>query len=428
MVSGIPQAEPGLLIVADNTSARFGGEAILPLIYFKHLSARGRRVFLITHERNRDELTAMFPGLISRMEFSPDTATHRALWRVGAKLPGTLRDHLIGNLMGVLTNWQQRRMAREIIAREDLALVHQPIPVSPAAPSLLHSLGVPVVMGPMNGGMTYPPGYEDYESRISLLFLKVGRKLAGLVNALIPGKRRAARLMVANVRTKAALPIQHGNVITLAENGVDLSLWDGAQKSPAIPNHIRLVFMGRLIALKGLNFGLEAIAMLRQSRPDLTVTLDVLGDGDARGALEAQVAELGLADAVRFHGFLPQVECAEQLARADVLLLPSLRECGGAVVLEAMALGLPTLVADWGGPADYVDDTTGVLVSPTPRDSFAQRLAGAIERLADDPEARDLMGEAGRQKVLREFDWANKIDVMEQIYRDAIAESGRGAQ
>ena len=53
-------------------------------------------------------------------------------------------------------------------------LIHQPIPVSPRAPSRIYGLGVPVIIGPMNGNMNYPEGYEDYESRISRMFIPGG--------------------------------------------------------------------------------------------------------------------------------------------------------------------------------------------------------------------------------------------------------------
>ena len=97
----VQAAPPRVLIVADNASARFGGEAILPLKYFTLLARRGRDVHLITHDRNRDALLADFPDLADRMAFSQDTWAHRWLWRIGARLPGAFRDHLIGNLMGL---------------------------------------------------------------------------------------------------------------------------------------------------------------------------------------------------------------------------------------------------------------------------------------------------------------------------------------
>ena len=413
---------PRVLIVADNASALFGGEAILPLKYFAILGRRGRDVRLITHERNREGLAAALPDLIDRVAFSPDTALHRVLWRIGARFPAAIRDHLFGNLMGLATGWQQRRMARAMVRQGLVDVVHQPTPVSPAAPSLLHGLGVPVIIGPMNGGMSYPPGYEDFEGRASRLFVATGRPLASLVNRLIPGKRRAARLLVANPRTRAALPASPAPVIEMAENGVDFALWPdpGPRTGPQGP--FRLVFMGRLVALKAMDSTLQALAKARAAAPDRDIRLEVLGDGPERARLEALSADLGLTGAVTFHGFRPQVDCARHLAGADALILASLRECGGAVLLEAMAMGLAVIASDWGGPRDYVDRDCGLLVSPVPRAGFDGRLADAILTLARDRALTRRLGEAGAQKVRAEFDWDRKVDRIEALYRQVCSD------
>jgi glycosyltransferase involved in cell wall biosynthesis len=412
---------PRILIVADNASATFGGEAILPLKYFTLLARRGRDVRLITHERNRVALCKAFPDLMDRIYYSRDTRMHRVLWRIGARFPGVIRDHLFGNLMGMITGWQQRKMARDLVNEGGVDLVHQPIPVSPAAPSMLYGLGVPVVIGPMNGGMLYPPGYEDFEGRLSRLFVTIGRPLAGLINRIIPGKRRAAMLLVANDRTAKALPMHTVPVIELVENAVDFGLWSSTSRMAHKEGAFRLVYMGRLYALKGLDITIDALAEARTRLPEIELSMDILGDGPELEALQAQVERLGLADVVRFPGFLPQSECAQYLANGDALILGSLRECGGAVVLEAMAMGLAVIASDWGGPADYLDDTCGILVHPAPRNSFAKRQADAIVGLATDPERTKALGKVGAERVRSIYDWQGKIDQIEALYLQALS-------
>lgn len=150
------------------------------------------------------------------------------------------------------------------------------------------------------------------------------------------------------------------------------------------------------------------------------MTLDLLGDGDERAHLEALAAESGIADRLIFHGFQPQERCAEILARSDALVLNSLRECGGAVVLEAMAMGLPVVASAWGGPLDYLTAESGILVHPVPRQDFAQRLADAFVGLARDPDLRLRMGQEGQRIVRRDFDWEGKVDRMVELYRKAV--------
>lgn len=411
---------PRILIVAQNASSRFGGEAFLPLKYAQILAGRGYPVTLIAHARNRADLEAALPA-DTRVLYVPDTFWHRNLWRLGKPFPKPVRDALFGTAINLINEAHQARLIRGLVQAGEVDVIHQPIPVSPLAPSGIHGFGVPVVIGPMNGGMRYPPGYEDMESGLSRHVVGLARAGGRLLNRLIPGKRRAAALVVANPRTRAALPFAgHPNVIELVENGVDLTTWTapepGGAGSP--PGRLRLVFMGRLVGWKAVDVTLAALARARAAGTD--ATLEILGDGPERPALEARAAELGLTGAVRFLGFRPQAECAAILQGADALILNSVWECGGAVVLEAMGLGLPVIGPDWGGPADYLDDSCGILVPPVPRAGFADRLATAIGRLAADPDLRRRMGAAGAARIRAEFDWQAKVDRMVEIYRSVL--------
>ncbi len=410
-----------VLIVAPNASARMGGEAFLPLKYFQILRQHGHPAKLIAHSRNREELTTALPDDADHIYYIDDSRYHRAVWRVGKGLPEAVRTPLIGNLINQINEAFQKRLIRDLVSQGQVDLIHQPIPVSPRAPSRIHGFGVPVVIGPMNGNMSYPKGYEDYESRMSRLFVPAARTLGLLANLLIPGKRRADVLLVANERTRTGLPVPNRNwAITLVENGVDLSVWSNEVQSrlPSKPGKLKLVFMGRMIPLKGLDFSIEAVRLAREGGAN--VTLDILGDGPTRPALEAQAAQTGLGDHVRFLGFRSQSECADVLRMSDALILNSLRECGGAVVLEAMSMGRPVIAADWGGPADYIDPSCGILVPPAPRHDFSIRLAQSISQLANNPMKRQTMGEAGIRKIREEFDWQKKIEQILQIYRDAL--------
>ena len=137
-----------------------------------------------------------------------------------------------------------------------------------------------------------------------------------------------------------------------------------------------------------------------------------------RPELEQLVQQLALGGRVRFHGRLPQSAAAELLRNADVMVLPSMRECGGAVVLEAMASAVPVIAADWGGPADYITSETGVLIPPETPDRFIQGLAKAMSWMARDQAARTRMGLAARQRAEALYDWRAKAKALVQIYED----------
>ena len=188
-----------------------------------------------------------------------------------------------------------------MIAREQISVVHQPIPVSPKESSLLYNLGAPVVIGPMNGGMSYPPGFKHSQGKLLSLFMRSGRLVSGFFNWWMPGKLRAEVLLVANQRTQAALPRRaRGTVIPLVENGVDLSLWSPIANKPQ-GEPTRFVFTGRLVDWKAVDVLLEAFAIVASKS---AATLDILGNGPMRGVLEAQSAALNLTGRVTFHGWV----------------------------------------------------------------------------------------------------------------------------
>jgi glycosyltransferase involved in cell wall biosynthesis len=211
-------------------------------------------------------------------------------------------------------------------------------------------------------------------------------------------------------------------VLEIVENGVDLSLWQAPADAPAaaLPTW---AFVGRLVDWKAVDLLLQAFQRAARAAP---MALVVMGDGPERPALERLAGELGIvaahdgAPGVHFAGWMAQADCAQRLQRADALVLPSLLECGGAVVLEAMAMGKPVIATAWGGPLDYLDDRCGVLVPPAGREALVQGLADAMLRLAGSPALRREMGRHGLEKVHRDYDWEVKVDRMVAVYRHAV--------
>jgi glycosyltransferase involved in cell wall biosynthesis len=391
-----------VLIVAEHASARFGGEAALPMHYFRVMRARGIDVRMVTHARVRDELRETFPNDADRIAYIEDTAIHRWMWRLGGLLPDRLAYITTGFVSRVATQRAQRSVARALVRQHRVDVVHQPMPVSPREPSLLHGLGAPVVIGPLNGNMTYPAAFRSGSERRLAFVEGVARGFAERLNALMPGKRKAAAIVVANERTRRALPGKlSGQVLVIPENGVNLALWqhDATPAEAGRPGPTRFAYMGRLVDWKAVDLLLIAF---KRASADAPMTLTLFGDGSEKPRLLALARELGilaeqpeLPGKVFFAGWRSQVECAAALRHSDALVLPSLWECGGAVVLEAMACRLPVIATAWGGPLDYIDENTGILVPPSSRDALIDGLAQAMRKLSDSPELRRRLGGGG---------------------------------
>lgn len=447
------QANLRLLIVAEHASLKFGGEAALPLHYFRVLRKRGIETWLLVHSRTRDELKSLFPQDFDRIYFVTDTFWHRIIWQCSRLLPNRLSHFTFGLILRLITQIRQRRIAKQVVSEQKINIIHQPILVSPKEPSMIFDLGPSVIIGPMNGGMNFPPAFQKIEGSFVDMSVRWGRIWANLINRLIPGKCKATTLLVANARTRDALPkCITGKVIEMVENGVDLSIWQSNMQKINLntgtieqtelistDGHItKFIYVGRLVEWKAVNLLLIAFKQVVEQVP---AVLEIIGDGSERANLETQVKELGLtknqpnledinqqfgsqiqeSNSVCFMGMLSQIDCAQRLHLADVLVLPSLYESGGAVVLEAMAMGLPVIATNWGGPADYLDESCGILVEPASQDSFINDLATAMIKLAKSSTLRQEMGKAGHQKVIDHFDWDIKVETMVEIYQEAIA-------
>ncbi|HEY5374851.1 MAG TPA: glycosyltransferase family 4 protein [Polyangiaceae bacterium] len=409
-----------VLVIAANASAIWGGEAVIPLHVFRGLRAQGHEAWLCVGDETRPELDALLGADAARVLYTGDSDMHAVFRWLEAKTPNMFGAHPY-YFLSIL--WSQIIMARAVrrhVKELQIDIVHQPTPVSPKAPSLFSDLGAPLVVGPMNGGMEYPPEFRFLESSLRRIFRQVGRWVSGPANALFPGKQQAACLLVANARTLAALPPWvKGQKIVLPENAVDPTLWMRGSASNGKENGpLRLIFIGRLVRWKGAEWLIEAMAV---AALEVDCHLTVVGDFKSeRKRLATRVDELGIGSRVEFLGFQKQSRCAELLADSDALVLPSVFECGGAVVLEAMACAKPVIAVEWGGPADYLDTSCGILVPPSGPEGLVKELATAIVKLARDPQLRAEMGEAGRQKIIREFTWPAKIQKLLSVYGHVV--------
>ena len=205
--------------------------------------------------------------------------------------------------------------------------------------------------------------------------------------------------------------------IYMPENGVDLRLFSTPRK-PSSATPLRGVFIGRLVPYKGADMLLEAASPFLRER---NLQLEIIGDGPQRQVLAGIAARLDISEQVKFRGWLSQSEIADALPSFDFLALPSIREFGGGVVLEAMALGVTPIVAHYGGPAELVGDSTGIRVTFTDRKSLVDGFHQAIARLVQDPNLLNELGSAARQSVIENLTWDTKAKRIAEIYRAVLA-------
>ena len=175
-----------------------------------------------------------------------------------------------------------------------------------------------------------------------------------------------------------------------------------------------MVCVGRLSPEKGQTGLLRVFAQLRTGHPDLTLRL--VGDGPDRDALERLSQELSVGDAVTFAGRLPEPDTLVEIAKADLLVLPSFMEGLPIVLMEAMALGVPVIASRVAGiPELVVDGKTGLLFAPSNWDELAQ----CIARLLGDKALCATLAQNGKFKITSEFDARNSATQLGALFNAA---------
>lgn len=183
-----------------------------------------------------------------------------------------------------------------------------------------------------------------------------------------------------------------------------------------------IVMAGRFVPKKGHVYGIRAFAQARRRLG--RGRLVVVGDGEWQGRLRAAVQEEGVVPHVTFAGALPHERIASLLGQAEVLLAPSVttvdgdRESGTLVVKEASAAGAVPVATWHGGHPEIVEDgRTGFLVP----ERHVEALAARLEQVLSDAALRARLREAGRAKMLAEYDNRARVAALEGAYDDAVA-------
>ena len=238
---------------------------------------------------------------------------------------------------------------------------------------------------------------------------------------MLKQKVRAAAFVVAISEYNKELIVKHcgediRNKVVVVHCGVDTRLFQPREASNMVKKQFTIVCVGSLEEKKGQTYLVEACRILKDRGLDFVCHL--IGDGQTRPMLEAQIRRDKLENVVRLEGGQPRDAVLKMLNQADVVALPSIRTKSGKMegipvaLMEPLACEVPVVSTRTSGIPELVEDgKTGLLVPP--EDSVA--LADALQRLANDPELGRRMGEAGREKVLREFDLGKTTAKLAQL-------------
>lgn len=411
--------KPRVLLLAYQCNPANPSEPRVSFDWARHLQEQVT-LTVLTHERNRKAIEAD-GRLHCRVVYVPAEFISRPIWRLNSAVFG---DTHVQQKMFIATldylAWASiaGRMLPPAQIRRDFDLVHRVSPKCLWWPSLGTPGEIPLVFGPVNSGMDWPPALRDeYGSAPERLTIRLR---VSLMRAAIGRLSPVRRLLVANRTCLASLPASLRPFCSvLPDSAVDAENW--AASAAARPRGLlRLLFVGRLIKLKGIDLLLRALA----DCSEVDATLQIAGEGPLRCELERQSAELGIGGRVQFLGQLDRTALRAAYQQANAFVFPSLREAGGNAVYEAMAAGLPIIAVDHGGPAELVTPSCGILIAPTSREGIVAGLAAAIRRLASEPELRKEMGRSAAAHTSAAHSWPARLQSMLAIYRSVLAAAG----
>jgi glycosyltransferase involved in cell wall biosynthesis len=387
-------------------------------------------VHLVTQVRNRDAIART--GLIEGQNFTAiDTEAVAApmyrlanLLRMGSGKGWTMTTAISGLVYPYFERKVWQIFGADLQAGR-FDVVHRITPLTPTAVSPIArkcaKAGVPFVVGPLNGGVPWPQGFdaERRREREWLSYVRSAYKLK-------PGRKRMYRatsaVLAGSRHTASEIPqFAQKQTLYLPENAINPDRFN-KRSAQDVSGALRGCFIGRLVPYKGADMLLEAAAPLLASG---RLVLDLIGDGPMRADLQAQATALGVGHAVTFHGQVDHCAVQDIAARANLLTFPSIREFGGGVVLEAMALGVVPVVVDYAGPGELVTEQTGYKVPIGPRDQIVADLRVQLEHIVDDPSGLSDMAARAYDRAHSHFTWAAKARQVAQVYDWVLGRTSR---
>ncbi|WP_341735702.1 glycosyltransferase family 4 protein [Microcoleus sp. CAWBG640] len=312
------------------------------------------------------------------------------------------------------------------ILNGDYDIVHAITPMMPRYPFKVVTVcqQTPFILGPVNGGIPFPPGFQETAKQEFAQF----NFLRAVGRALIPGYvetyKKADKILAGSTYTlnmlKDLFAIPDERIDLFYENGISDEFLNSTTIKNKDASVINLLFVGRLVPYKCADIVIEAMGRLDPVIKN-KIRLTIVGDGPERNNLENRVQELKLGEIVSFAGWVNQQETLDYYKKADIFCFPSIREFGGAVVMEAMACGLPCIVANNGGIGEYVNEETGFKIEPNSREYLTEELTSKIQLLVEDDRLRESMSAKAMEKA-KEFAWDKKAEKIVEIYQKMLGE------
>ena len=315
--------------------------------------------------------------------------------------------------------WRAWRQLRRRIFAGEFDVVLRLVPMTPSLPSpfafFLRRGPVPFVLGPLNGGLPWLPGFSQLERQRQ--WISGLRNLYRYLPFARSTYRDAAAIIAASSQTYSEFAAYRDKLFFVPEPGIGRSLCSDDERRRDAGAKLELIFVGGLVPRKACDLALRAASPLLRS--DLA-RFTLVGDGPERSRLEQLARSLGIEKAVSFCGWLSHAEVLKRLRSADVLVFPSLRDNGAGVVFEALATGSVPVVADFGGPGDIVHSEVGYKVALTSETEIVSQIEKILTHLAEDRDLLKRLRQQGMSYARKCLTWDAKAERTTRVLNWAV--------
>lgn len=427
----MPDRRLKVLLIIEQCNPEWASVPLVGYQYYEGISQLADTT-LVTHIRNQSALAKAHPD--RDITYIAESNLIRQYYKLAERL-SKVKGRTIWPLYNTLSFPIYREFNRLVyqtfkdrILSNQFDVVHAITPMMPRYPVKVIEVcdRTPFVIGPVNGGVPFPPGFQAV-GRQEFSYFNFLRAIGRYV---IPGYRatyeKADRVLAGSTYTlnliQELFDVADDRICLAHENGITNNFLKEQSEQThdrAASEVVKLLFVGRLVPYKGADMLVESISGLAPAIQK-KVALTIVGDGSEKASLEQQVERLDLSDRIHFTGWVAQQDTIGYYRNSDVFCFPSVREFGGAVVIEAMASGLPCIVVNNGGIGEYVTEATGFKIEPTSREYVIQELQKQIEVLVENPALRQQMS-LGAIDRARAFTWETKAKEMVKLYGDIIS-------
>lgn len=385
-------------------------------------SAKTNRVIVVTKEEHREKITAYLQeNPIENIEFHY------------VDIPGLYKKIYKGAAYSLRLNiWHKRALplVEKLCREKGVDVIHQITPIEFRSIGKYYTIpNTKFVCGPLGGGEYVPKGLKGYAASNFLVELA-----HSFLNVLYKAKYKITKQLdacdyffFANKETQEYMArLVKNNLQTIhSDTGIDeISFSKTLKETKAKEELFVFLVAGRMAYRKGHRFLLDALKGIPK---EYRYQVRFVGDGPEMKKLQKRCHKYGLDQTVVFTGKIPFTQMALEYERAQVFVMPSIRETTGTVLLEAAVNNLPSIVLNrFGGPVLF-DETSGYFLEGNSRKEYIDALKNSMIFCMEHPE--DVVQKAqNARKVAQTYTWSHKLEVYNGVYQGLVENADQDQQ